>query len=405
MLWRMAMLDKGKPVLVADDIQPARETMVNILRVLGFKNIIQAANGEEAWELLQDNPDVELIISDWKMPRMDGIEFLRKLRRESKWQDVPFLFVTSKSEREDVALASDLGISGYLVKPVTIGSFIEKLKKLDQDSSQNAWKEAFKNARRLGAEGKFDEAEHKLRELIEEFPALEPRIYLEIAHVYAQKEDWYEAEKMAANALTVNPLMVRAWFFKAQMQGKQKRWEEAIESAKQALEISPKNTEYMLFAGEAYLNINDLTKAREYFIMAINNDPKDNEVKEIIWNTYLKYDLVQEVQADFGPLLFTSLTVDTLNNFAVALRRQGRPQEALDVYKFALKKEPENQKILYNISVAYLNVNRTDSAIKYLRKAVRINPEFQQAQELLDKLTTSESLSVKDEAVEKKVSK
>ncbi|MBT8763685.1 tetratricopeptide repeat protein [Desulfohalobiaceae bacterium Ax17] len=382
------MLDKGKPVLVADDIQPARETMVNILRVLGFKNIVQAANGEEAWELLQDNPDVELIISDWKMPRMDGVEFLRKLRRDSRWQDVPFLFVTSKSEREDVALASDLGISGYLVKPVTIGSFIEKLKKLDQDSSQNVWKEAFKGARRLGGEGKFDEAEHKLRELIEEFPALEPRIYLEIAHLYAQKENWYEAEKMAANALTVNPLMVRAWFFKAQMQGKQKRWEEAIETAKQALEISPKNTEYILFIGEAYLNINDLTKAREYFIMAINNDPKDNELKEIIWNTYLKYDLVQEVQADFGPLLFTSLTVDTLNNFALALRRQGSPQDALDVYKLALKKEPENQKILYNISVAYLNVNRTDSAIKYLQKAVQINPEFHQAQELLDKLSS-----------------
>ncbi|WP_457571777.1 tetratricopeptide repeat protein [Desulfovulcanus sp.] len=390
------MLNKEKPVLVVDDIQPARETVVNMLRVLGFKNIVQAANGEEAWKLLLDNPDVELVISDWKMPIMDGVEFLRKLRREPQWEDLPFLFVTSKSEREDVALASDLGVSGYLVKPVTISAFIEKLKKFDQDSPQKVWKEAFKNAQKLGAEKKFDQAEQKLRELIVDFPALEPRIYLEIARIYAQKQEWYEAEKMAVNALTVNPLMVRAWFFKAQMQGKQKRWQEAIESAKQALEISPKNTEYMLFIGEAYLNLKNLAKAREYFMMAINNDSKDNEVKQIIWNTYLKYDLVQEVQTDFGPLLFASLTIDTLNNLALAMRRQGNVQEALDVYRIALKKEPENQKILYNISVAYLNVNRADSAIKYLRKAVRINPEFRQAQDLLDKLTISKSLTVRE---------
>ncbi len=115
------MLDKSLPVLVVDDIQAARATIVNILKVLGFKQILEAANGEEAREIiLAQGNKMQLVISDWKMPYMDGLELLRWIRREEKFKHLPFIFVTSKGEKEDIALASDEGIEGYLLKPVTI---------------------------------------------------------------------------------------------------------------------------------------------------------------------------------------------------------------------------------------------------------------------------------------------
>src|SRR6056297_645473 len=128
---RKAMLDKDSCILVVDDIQPARETVLNILRVLGYKRIQEAVNGEEALQVLENNTGIKLVISDWKMPRMNGAELLRRMRSRPELEDIPFLFLTSKSETEDVAQACDLGVTEYMVKPLEVDVLLEKLKHLD----------------------------------------------------------------------------------------------------------------------------------------------------------------------------------------------------------------------------------------------------------------------------------
>ncbi|RUM87099.1 MAG: response regulator, partial [Thermodesulfatator sp.] len=98
-------LDTSIRVLVVDDFATMRKIIKNILTQLGFKNIIEADDGTTAWEILQKEP-VDLIISDWNMPKMNGLELLKKVRSDEKLKDIPFLMVTAEAQKENIIEAA-----------------------------------------------------------------------------------------------------------------------------------------------------------------------------------------------------------------------------------------------------------------------------------------------------------
>ncbi len=115
-------------VLVVDDRLPMRTIIRNILEHLGIRSIDVAANGEEAWaklnpvkgseewKRLQERP-FELVISDWVMPVMDGMELLSKVRRDKALASLPFLMLTSQNDRNSVVAAGSIGADDYIIKP------------------------------------------------------------------------------------------------------------------------------------------------------------------------------------------------------------------------------------------------------------------------------------------------
>lgn len=119
-------------ILVADDMPTIRDLVKNQLKALGYKNLIEAADGEQALNLLiqNNNPgnQVELVVSDWNMPKMSGLEFLKQVRATQEWANLPFVLLTSESERDQVTEAVLAGVSQYIVKPFAAKSFEEKLK-------------------------------------------------------------------------------------------------------------------------------------------------------------------------------------------------------------------------------------------------------------------------------------
>jgi two-component system chemotaxis response regulator CheY len=119
-------------ILVVDDMPTIRDLVKSQLKALGFKNILEAADGEQALSLLiqNNNPgnQVELVISDWNMPKMSGLEFLKQVRASQEWAQLPFVLLTSESERDQVTEAILAGVSQYMVKPFAAKAFEEKLK-------------------------------------------------------------------------------------------------------------------------------------------------------------------------------------------------------------------------------------------------------------------------------------
>lgn len=119
-------------ILVADDMPTIRELVKNQLKNLGFKNIIEASDGEAAMNLVISNTTVGtpigLVVSDWNMPKMSGLEFLKQIRASTDWANLPFILLTSESERDQVTEAILAGVSQYLVKPFAAKSFEEKLR-------------------------------------------------------------------------------------------------------------------------------------------------------------------------------------------------------------------------------------------------------------------------------------
>ncbi len=384
------MIDKDRQILVVDDIGPARQTVINILQVLGYKNSIEAGNGRHAWEQLQANENVGLVISDWKMPEMNGIDLLYMVRNDPRWRDIPFFLVTSKSETEDVAQATDMGATGYMVKPLNIHTLREKLESLSQETPSANLKKIIARAQEMSEQSKFDKAKALLVNFLNENPDFESRVLFEIGLILEQEGNWIDAEKIADKALKKNPDMSRALFLKARTQGMQNKWNQAIETMHKALEINSRNSDYLIFMGMAYLEIMNLVQARSRFMMALNTFPKDINLKQTIWNTYLKYGLVEQVQIDFGAVLFESLTADTLNNMAVVLRKKNMLREALAVYKQALKKDTENPRILFNMATAYFKKDNKFAASKHLKRALDIKPDFTEASELLESIADQE---------------
>ena len=122
-------MDVGMKVLVVDDFSTMRKIVKNNLKGMGFNNIIEAENGQKALEELKKE-SVGLIISDWNMPVMTGIELLKAVRGDAGLKSIPFIMVTAEGQKDNVMEAAKAGVRNYVVKPFTPDTFSEKLQKV-----------------------------------------------------------------------------------------------------------------------------------------------------------------------------------------------------------------------------------------------------------------------------------
>ena len=114
-------------ILVVDDSSTMRRIIVNTLSRLGYKDTVQGADGVEAWEAMQANPDIGVVITDWNMPNMNGLELVKKIRAEEKYVDIPIIMVTTEGGKAEVITALKAGVNNYIVKPFTPQVLKEKL--------------------------------------------------------------------------------------------------------------------------------------------------------------------------------------------------------------------------------------------------------------------------------------
>ena len=121
-------IDKNMEILVVDDFATMRKVIKNLLKQAGYKNITEAEDGVEALKVLKSEK-VDFIISDWNMPNMNGLEFLKAVRADSELSSLPFLMVTAEGLKENIVLAIKAGVSGYIIKPFTADVLSEKIEK------------------------------------------------------------------------------------------------------------------------------------------------------------------------------------------------------------------------------------------------------------------------------------
>jgi two-component system chemotaxis response regulator CheY len=122
------MFDLKTNVLVVDDMATVRLVVTECLTALGFTSIIQATNGQMAWDLLNStDAGVGLILSDWNMPKLTGVDFARLVRADKRHNRIPFILITTESESSKVIEAVKAGIDNYIVKPFTLEVFRDKL--------------------------------------------------------------------------------------------------------------------------------------------------------------------------------------------------------------------------------------------------------------------------------------
>ena len=117
-------------VMVVDDDLVARLALIDLMGRAGFTDIIEFEDGQDAWNYLQKGPMPVMCCCDVRMPKMSGIEVLQNVRRNDRLKELPFILITSGSEREVVNKAIVLGVSGYVVKPFNRSGATEKMQEV-----------------------------------------------------------------------------------------------------------------------------------------------------------------------------------------------------------------------------------------------------------------------------------
>jgi len=116
-------------ILIVDDFSTMRRIIKNLLRDLGFNNTSEADDGLTALPMLQSG-DFDLLVTDWNMPGMQGIDLLKNVRADAKLAKLPVLMVTAEQKRDQIVEAAQAGVNGYIVKPFTAVTLKEKLDKI-----------------------------------------------------------------------------------------------------------------------------------------------------------------------------------------------------------------------------------------------------------------------------------
>lgn len=122
-------MDKNMKILVVDDFSTMRRIIKNVLHELGFSNTDEADDGKTALPMLQGG-SYDFVITDWNMPGMQGIDLLKAIRSDSKLARTPVLMVTAESKKDQIVMAAQAGVNGYIVKPFTAETLREKISKI-----------------------------------------------------------------------------------------------------------------------------------------------------------------------------------------------------------------------------------------------------------------------------------
>ncbi|MBL8631102.1 MAG: response regulator [Rhodospirillaceae bacterium] len=119
-------VDRNMNILIVDDFAPMLLTMKNLLKKFELKQVDEAENGAQALDMMR-RKTYGLVLSDWEMEPVSGIELLQEVRKDGVLKDTPFILVTSQDDQELIAAATAAGVSGYVVKPFTADALKDKI--------------------------------------------------------------------------------------------------------------------------------------------------------------------------------------------------------------------------------------------------------------------------------------
>jgi two-component system chemotaxis response regulator CheY len=125
-------MDLNMKVLIVDDFATMRKIVRNVLKQIGFANMVEADNGKNALKILKKE-NIDLILCDWNMPEMPGIDLLKAIKSDDELKNIPFVMVTAEAQKDNILEAVKAGVSSYIVKPFTAETVSEKLNIIFKD--------------------------------------------------------------------------------------------------------------------------------------------------------------------------------------------------------------------------------------------------------------------------------
>ncbi|MEA3223146.1 MAG: tetratricopeptide repeat protein [Thermodesulfobacteriota bacterium] len=313
-----------------------RKGIKDMLNILEFKNIEEAADGPNAWEIL-NRVKSDIVISQWDMPEMSGISFLKLIRRDTEFSDTPVILRASQITKLDVIKAGEAGASTILVDPVTIEKLEDKINyilEFEMNPSTKQAKTYMARGDQYMHENRFEDALREYKKILDILESAE--VYYNIGYIKTAQGEYDEALAAFRKATQINQMFAKAYTAMAAVFLK-------MDDKKQA-------EAYLQKAGDIYME-------REM-----------HENAENIFNEILK------INPD---------TINVYNSLGILYRKQDRYKDALVQYQKAAKIAPDDENIHFNMGRVYLELNNPDMAKNCFKKALMINPRLDMARGML----------------------
>jgi len=246
-------------ILITDDMRNMRRTIKNMLLSLGYRKIEEAADGDEAISFIERYQNVplrkfHLIILDWNMPRVHGIEVLKFIKKNPIYMNTAVLMVTAENWAVEIMEAAEDHVDGYVIKPFIAKTLENKIKGImDKVYNPPEEEKLIREAEKLFYEENYDEAKAKLEELLKVNPE-SARAYRYMGKISMINNDHSSAEELFRKAVVCNKNYTKAYKNLADVLVKTDRGDEAIKILEKAGEVNPRNHPRLLMIGNLYVD-------------------------------------------------------------------------------------------------------------------------------------------------------
>lgn len=370
-------------LLVVEDMTSMRRTIRAMLKQIGLSNVVEADDGDTALRVVRTQANCLFILLDWNMPRVPGLDVVREIRSTAANQDIPLLMVTAEMGRAEIMQAAEAGVNGYIVKPFVSKTLEDKIKSvLMARATPPEHVKLLKAGEDLVLRGDYEQA----LVMFEKAKGIREsaRVHVNIGETYELAGEEGKAQESYRAAIELNPLFIKGHLRSAQLYEKQGNLDAALAAFKKVVDISPNNPQRHFSIGNIYLKKGDLVKSQEAYAVAVK--------QEAAMASEIAEELLKAGKDDLAEHFFrTSLVkmaanINVYNRLGIALRRQGKWQEAIQEYQTALKIDPRDAGLYFNMGKACLEGGRREQAFQAFQKALDLDPRLTEAKEELDAL-------------------
>jgi tetratricopeptide (TPR) repeat protein len=371
--------------LVVEPHANYRATLRSFLTNLGLKNVKLVNSVEEARrELL--TLSVAFVISEWNIGDTNGITFCRELKSVASNKNVAFLLITAENLRDDVVLASEGGVDGYLLKPFTFDDFADAVDNITRSkSAPSKLNEMLNGAELLFKQDKLDAAQKQLQQIISTQKSA--RAFNLLAQICIKRNKLDEAEEYLTKAIFFNPDYIPSYQELSSVYMRTHKTAELVQVAKKLNSLSPNNPKYTIILANAYLENNEGDEAEKYFKKSIRLSPKLAQAYKGLGLLNMIREEYAEAMKNFNKALdLEKNDASLLNSLGLAYVRLGLINDAVDKYRSALEIAPSDHRILFNLGYAFERLGDTERARYYYSTCLSYNPTFEKAKIRLERM-------------------
>lgn len=340
-------MDRSKLVLLlVDDNFTMLTLMMPMLQSLGYRNFITASSGREAWNKLNGDQEIHLVVSDLIMPGLNGIELLTMIRESEKFWDLPFVMITGDENKDQLMSSIEIDINSYIIKPFTP----EKLEKeINAVLREKYYPTPYHQAVNKGLEALFQQNEPEAAWLhfIEagELQPLEADPFYFRAIILDRQGRVEEAKASLRKCISLRQAHTKAHDLLALIYHREGDYGEEVRVLNTITELSPNNMERNITLGKAYALLNDRQAVKEVLVKAAKLAKTQGKIHD----------------KDFMTKIFEAY-----------LQTDGMAGDAEEIYRKYIDKRMDQPRLLNRFAMILKEHKSYDMAVSFLERIVNI---------------------------------